>query len=139
MKRQSIKVSLVFFLTTVILTLHLTGCKEKKNNEFPFKGNAISQAIKLEAKQLTPDQLDRIPESYKAVVENGGTIEHITYKSKNYYGDGKEKEKKANVYLPIGYDGSKKYRVPKVDNAKVATTPILEKRMILFFFFIMKQ
>ena len=105
------KVSLTVFFTAVILTPLLTGCKEKKTNEFPFEVNPISQAIKLEAKQLTPDQLDRIPESYRAVVENGGTIEHITYKSKNYYGDGKEKEKKANVYLPIGYDESKKYKV----------------------------
>ena len=40
-----------------------------------------------------------------------GTIESITYMAKDYLGDGPEAEKKAFVYLPAGYDESKKYNV----------------------------
>lgn len=40
-----------------------------------------------------------------------GTIESITYMAKDYLGDGPEVEKKAFVYLPAGYDESKKYNV----------------------------
>ena len=80
----------------------------------PFEANPIAKAIKLETQTITKQQLDKIPEAYRVSVENGGTIEHITYQSKNYYGDGAVNEKKANVYLPAGYDKSdtsKKYKV----------------------------
>ena len=102
-----------YIISAFLLTGLLLSCKEKKSKS-PFEANPISQAIKLETQQITKEQLDRIPESYRVRVENGGTIEHISYKSKNYYGDGAENEKKANVYLPAGYDAndkSKKYKV----------------------------
>lgn len=102
-----------YIISAFLLTGLLFSCKEKKSKS-PFEANPISQAIKLETQQITKEQLDRIPESYRVRVENGGTIEHISYKSKNYYGDGAENEKKANVYLPAGYDAndkSKKYKV----------------------------
>ena len=100
-------------LCTLALPLILTSCKEKKSNS-PFEASPISQAINLETKPVTKQQLDRIPETYRAIVKDGGTIEHITYTSKKYYGDKSANEKKANVYLPIGYDAnnkSKKYKV----------------------------
>lgn len=100
---------LLAILTTSIL---LISCKKK--NESPFEANPIAKAIKLETQTITKEQLDRIPEAYRVMVKDGGTIEHITYKSKNYYGDGAENEKIANVYLPAGYDksdSSKKYKV----------------------------
>ncbi len=99
------------FLLPLLFAALFTACKEKKNATFPFEVNPISQAIKLESIAVSPKDLDRIPEAYKVAVENGGTIEQISYKSKNYFGDGSEKEKKANVYLPAGYDKSKKYKV----------------------------
>lgn len=40
-----------------------------------------------------------------------GTIEHITYPSYDYFGDGSALEKPANVYLPYGYDETKQYNV----------------------------
>ena len=97
-------------LAAALLPSLLISCKANKN-EMPFEASPISQAIKLETMAITKQQLDRIPEAYRVLVKDGGTIEHITYKSKRYYGNGQENEKKANVYLPIGYDGSKKYSV----------------------------
>ena len=85
-----------YLISTLLLTALLISCKEKKP-ESPFEANPIAKAIKLETQQITKEQLDRIPESYRVKVENGGTIEHITYTSKNYYGDKSPNEKKANV------------------------------------------
>lgn len=102
----------LYIFTALFLPLLLLSCKKK--NKMPFEANPISKAIKLETQEITKEQLNRIPEAYRVRVEKGGTIEHITYKSKNYYGDGSENEKKANVYLPAGYDAndkSKKYKV----------------------------
>ena len=99
------------FISFILITVLLVSCKNQKKNESPFEANPIAKAIKLETQTITKEQLDRIPESYRVNVENGGTIEHITYKSKNYYGDGKDNVKKANVYLPAGYDETKKYKV----------------------------
>jgi len=52
-----------------------------------------------------------IPREYMAFVENGGRVQPITYETKDYAGDGGTIKKYANVYLPAGYDGSKKYGV----------------------------
>jgi enterochelin esterase-like enzyme len=40
-----------------------------------------------------------------------GTIEHISYQTKDYYGDGEEITKYAYVYLPYEYDEAKQYDV----------------------------
>ena len=99
-------------ISTILFSTLLISCKKK--NDFPFEANPIAKAIKLETQEITKEQIDRIPETYRAKVENGGTIEHITYTSKKYYGDKSANEKKANVYLPAGYDKrdtSKKYKV----------------------------
>ena len=45
------------------------------------------------------------------VLTGGGTIESISYMAKDYLGDGSDVEKKAYVYLPEGYDETKKYNV----------------------------
>ncbi len=100
---------------SIIVPLFLISCKKKDNiTPMPIEANPIAQAIRLESIPVSKAQLDRIPEEYRKPVEKGGTIEAITYKSKRYYGDGSENEKKANVYLPAGYnasDKSKKYKV----------------------------
>lgn len=99
-------------ISTILFSTLLISCKKK--NDFPFEANPIAKAIKLETQEITKEQIDRIPETYRTKVENGGTIEHITYTSKKYYGDKSANEKKANVYLPAGYDKrdtSKKYKV----------------------------
>ena len=102
-----------YLLAGLMLSALLLSCKDKKN-ESPFEANPIAKAIKLETQTITKAQLDRIPEAYRVMVKDGGTIQHITYTSKKYYGDKSENEKKANVYLPAGYDAndkSKKYKV----------------------------
>ena len=100
------KFLILFALTTPLLF----SCKAKKTQS-PFEANPISQAIKLETQTITKQQRDVIPETYRAMVKDGGSIEHITYSSKKYYGDKSQNIKKANVYLPAGYDKSKKYSV----------------------------
>ena len=68
------------------------------------------KTVTTEEKELfTPS--DAIPREYMAFVENGGRVEPITYETKDYAGDGGKITKYANVYLPAGYDGSKKYPV----------------------------
>ena len=53
-----------------------------------------------------------LPISYTMpVLTGGGTVEKITYLAKDYLGDGEGVEKHAYVYLPEGYDESKKYNV----------------------------
>ena len=57
-----------------------------------------------------PDLPDRLPVGYKSVLRNGGgTVEKITYPSKDYTGNGAEVMKKAVVYLPAGYSEAQQY------------------------------
>jgi enterochelin esterase-like enzyme len=56
--------------------------------------------------------VDTIPDQYLIAREdNVGTLEKITYKTKDYFGDGSEITKPANVYLPYNYDESNQYNV----------------------------
>lgn len=53
-----------------------------------------------------------IPVKYSSMrFDVAGTIEHIEYTTKDYFGDGAEITKEANVYLPAGYSEDKKYNV----------------------------
>ncbi len=52
-----------------------------------------------------------IPDAYRIIRKNAGRIERVIYTSKAYYGNGEDVEKIANVYLPAGYDDTKKYNV----------------------------
>ena len=55
---------------------------------------------------------DKIPEDYlTALTDSAGTIEHISYPTYDYFGDGSEITKHAYVYLPYGYDENKQYNV----------------------------
>lgn len=54
----------------------------------------------------------KIPAEYLTIRrEASGTVEAITYKTKDYYGGGEEVIKPAYVYLPFGYDEEKQYNV----------------------------
>ena len=54
----------------------------------------------------------KLPGKYSAkLLEGGGTVEEIVYMAKDYLGDGPDYEKHAFVYLPAGYDNTKKYNV----------------------------
>ena len=55
-----------------------------------------------------------LPRSYTSPVDNKGTVETFTYMTKIYDIDGNgtgEVEKKADVYLPYGYDEGKQYDI----------------------------
>ena len=55
---------------------------------------------------------EEIPLTYRAAKKDfAGTVEYITYTTKDYYGDGSEVTKPAYVYLPYGYDETKQYNV----------------------------
>lgn len=55
---------------------------------------------------------DEIPYEYTKKLEEGaGRIEHISYQTYDYYGDGSELTKHAYVYLPYNYDESQQYNV----------------------------
>ena len=89
--------------------------------------NPIDEAIALETSKVddTPTETaegeeriptatvgDEIPRKYTQLrLKNCGKIEKITYTSYDYFGDGAEVEKAANVYLPTDYDPSKQYDV----------------------------
>jgi len=55
-----------------------------------------------------------VPEKYQKQAKEKGTIKKLTYRSKDYAGNGSVVEKAAYVYLPYGYkqkDAEKKYNV----------------------------
>lgn len=111
-KKKSFKI-----ITASVLALSLISCASTKSGADTQKESAeekqrqadIAEAIKQEL--LPVGNLNAIPSEYQKIIPDGGTIEPIAYKSKNYYGDGQERNKLANVYLPYGYDGTKKYPV----------------------------
>ncbi len=71
-----------------------------------------SQTAKLSEREPTAGVSEIIPAKYLTLrVIECGTIEKISYTTYDYYGDGSEIEKYANVYLPYGYDEEKKYNV----------------------------
>lgn len=86
-----------------------TDKAEENKDKAETISKEIQQAIAEETKVIT--KLDMIPSEYRQPVPDGGTIEHITYTIKNYLGGDDLIEKHANVYLPKGYDSSKKYSV----------------------------
>lgn len=55
---------------------------------------------------------EEIPYAYRASKKDfAGTVEYITYQTKDYHGTGEEITKPAYVYLPHGYDAEKQYNV----------------------------
>ena len=71
-----------------------------------------SQNAEPTEKEPTAEISETIPVKYLSLrVTECGTIEKITYTTYDYFGDGSEIEKQANVYLPYGYDEDKKYNV----------------------------
>lgn len=71
-----------------------------------------SQNAEPGEKEPTAQISDLIPTKYiTRRFSECGTIETISYTTYDYFGDGSEIEKYANVYLPYGYDEQKKYNV----------------------------
>lgn len=71
-----------------------------------------SQNEELTEGEPTAEISEVIPAKYVSQrFSECGTIEKISYTTYDYFGDGSEIEKYANVYLPYGYDEEKKYNV----------------------------
>lgn len=63
-------------------------------------------------REPTAEISEKIPTKYiSMMLKEPGQIEQITYTSHDYFGDGSEVTKAANVYLPYNYDESKQYNV----------------------------
>ncbi len=91
--------------------------------------NPIDEAIEMEHREIDDEPTEEeaaevneriptatideeIPAKYRIRrTTEYGRIEQISYTSYDYFGDGAEVEKKANVYLPYGYEEGKKYNV----------------------------
>ena len=94
------------------MTTQEDGSAEAIAQETSDVGGEITEADESEERIPTAKIEDSIPSKYTAyVLENPGTIEKISYTTYDYYGNGAEITKEANVYLPGGYDPSKKYNV----------------------------
>lgn len=71
-----------------------------------------SQSPEMLKKEPTAEISEVIPVKYITQrFDQCGTIEQISYTTYDYFGDGSEIEKYANVYLPYGYDKEEKYNV----------------------------
>lgn len=105
MKKQIRKSIMIILAAFTFAACASTGGKTVENTD------AIQQAIREETSVVSKEMVTQIPNEYKGLAENGGTIKVISYKTKDYFGDGAEITKEANVYLPYGYDESKKYPV----------------------------
>ena len=82
--------------------------EEETSEEISMTGE-IQQIDEVNATKIV---VDEIPEAdLQPVDTEGGTIEEISYTTKDYFGDGAELTKKAFVYLPYGYDETKQYNV----------------------------
>ena len=87
-------------LLVLMMVLASFGCSPKKD---PAPTTAATEKAQIEME---------LPAKYtQPVNDGGGTVESITYMAHDYLGDGPDLEKQANVYLPAGYDPSKKYNV----------------------------
>ncbi len=84
--------------------------QETKNVEPETDGNSSAKA--QEPKESTAEISEKIPEKYLMYqLQEPGTIEQISYVTRDYFGDGSEVTKYANVYLPYGYSKDRKYNV----------------------------
>ena len=82
---------------------------EKIDNEIELSED-IKKAIALETSEI--EVVEKIPSEYLAYIPSAGKIVPVAYQTKDYFGDGGEITKYANVYLPADYDKSdKRYAV----------------------------
>jgi enterochelin esterase-like enzyme len=100
-------------ITAVAETEEKDGIEEAIRQETSAVDTSAEVADENEERVPTAEISDSIiPVKYSSMrFDEVGTIEHIEYKSKDYFGDGAEVTKEANVYLPAGYSEDKKYNV----------------------------
>lgn len=70
------------------------------------------QFYRVRGAQMAKGEVWGVPEKFdSAPAEIQGTVEELTYHTKAYATDQRAVEKRAMVYLPAGYDESKKYNI----------------------------
>lgn len=95
---------------------------ENGNVQEEEEEEVVDETTQVEVEETKPEEEtietaatigDVIPSKYfmKRMDDHTGTIEHISYTTRDYYGDGAELTKSAYVYLPYEYDASKQYNV----------------------------
>lgn len=90
----------------------LTPIEEAIRQETSLVDTEPAEVSTATTREATAVIGDAIPLKYtQRRVDEYGTIQQITYISHDYFGDGAEVEKKANVYLPYNYDENKQYNV----------------------------
>ena len=124
-KMRKNKVCLTLMLSCLLAILSGCGAKTETNDA---QSDGIAKAIAEETSAVdtsaeTADENEErvptaeisdssIPIKYTSIrTEEAGTIEHIEYTTKDYFGDASEITKEANVYLPACYSKEKKYNV----------------------------
>jgi len=124
----------VAFILALALSCAISRCQNEAINstisindvvedETVNQSDAIAEAISQETAEVVLEGTNEvkadeygfenaIPASYLEVMEDEcGVVVQIEYVTHDYFGDGAEITKKANIYLPDGYDESKKYNV----------------------------
>ena len=92
----------------MIAVLLLSGCHSASEAAaVPSFSPTPSATSVPEPKVIADMDAEALPETYLEAMENGGTVESITYSALNYTdGDGSTLSKEAEVYLPSGYSDS---------------------------------
>ncbi|UAB82706.1 enterochelin esterase [Zunongwangia sp. SCSIO 43204] len=91
-----------------LLALIFTSCKTSDGSS-----EAITENTSEENEEVNTEfQFNRIPEAEKTAIENGGTLQLLSYTTEDAAGNKLEKE--AYVYVPAGYDDSEKYDIAYV-------------------------
>lgn len=97
---------------TTVTPTEPTVNTESSSDETVTMSHNIGDTTKQEVKAIDFSLFDAIPPEYLIKrTDQSGTIEKITYQTKDYYKDGAEITKSAYVYLPYNYDKSKEYNV----------------------------
>lgn len=94
--------STITFIVSAIL-----GCGTSCANNIAEEESPISEVMEPTEIEMTVP----IPQNYFNAATNQGVVEVVEYDSKDYTGSMTPTKKPAYVYLPYGYDSSKKYDI----------------------------
>ena len=89
----------------------LTGAAQESVPATPGNGTAEEAGAAALMRNIS---LKTVPDNYYQPAENQGTLEPLTYNTKDYIGNGKDVEHSATVYLPYGYrqdDSTTEYNI----------------------------
>ena len=88
-----------------------SGSQEQSKEQEQSNEQAQGEG-KIQEREATAEITNIIPSKYlNYQLTESGSIEKISYTTYDYFGDGKEITKYANVYLPYGYSEDQKYNV----------------------------